>query len=152
MRTFWLLSCVVETILAYGHPNVRSRHKTTIEVTKEPHLTIRGDCIIGVGAEKGCADLSDEFKAAARDPATIISVKFTVGDLEETVTGKGHPDLTFTHPTDMVIRKSDFTCSRTLMVGSDKSSAELSRKLINLLKDKNQELVVTIEAILPQGK
>lgn len=144
-----VLSSVVEKIIACGHPNVTSRHKTTIEVTKEPELTIRGDCIIGVGAEKGCADLSEGFKEAGRDPATTISVKFTAGGVEEIVTGMGHPDLTFTHPTDIVIRKSGFTCSRTLMVGADKSSAQLSRKLINLLKDKNQKLVVEIKAIKP---
>ncbi|MDA4132959.1 MAG: DUF371 domain-containing protein, partial [Thaumarchaeota archaeon] len=26
----------------HGHPMVRSLHRTTIEVTKDPHLTIRG--------------------------------------------------------------------------------------------------------------
>jgi len=29
-----------------GHKNIRSTHKNTIEITKDPNLTINGDCII----------------------------------------------------------------------------------------------------------
>lgn len=139
----------METFTTWGHENVLSLHKTTIEVTKEEELTKRGDCIIGVGADKGLADLSDAFKNAARDKNAKISVTFRAGGVAETVTGRGHPDLTFTHSTDMVIRKSDFICSRTLMIHADKSSAELDRKLISALKDKNQKLTVHIEVKTP---
>ncbi len=139
----------METVTAWGHENVLSLHKTTIEITKEGELTKRGDCIIGVGADKGLADLSDAFKNAVRDKNAKISVTFRAGGITETVTGRGHPDLTFTHSTDMVIRKSDFLCSRTLMIHADKSSAELDRKLISALKDKNQELTVHIEVKTP---
>jgi hypothetical protein len=137
------------TVIAWGHENVLSLHKTTIEVTMEPGLTKNGDCIIGVSADIGLADLSDDFKSAARDENTKIKVTFSAGGVKETVTGRGHPDLTFTHKTDMVLRKSDFTCSRTLMVHADKGAAHLDRKLINLLKDKNQKLLVNIEAVPP---
>jgi len=30
----------------FGHENIRSNHKKTIEITKESHLTPRGDCIV----------------------------------------------------------------------------------------------------------
>ncbi len=139
----------METVTAWGHENVLSLHKTTIEITKEERLTKRGDCIIGVRASAGLADLSDAFKNAARDKNAKISVTFRAGGVVETVTGRGHPDLTFTHSTDMVIRKSDFLCSRTLMIHADKSSAEFDRKLISALKDKNQELTVHIEVKTP---
>jgi hypothetical protein len=36
------------------------------------------------------------------------------------------------------------------MINADKSAAELDRKLISLLKNKSQKLVVNIE-ILPEG-
>jgi len=139
----------MERVIAWGHENVLSLHETTIEVTMAPDLTKRGDCIIGVSADAGLMDLSDDFKSAARNDKTKIKVTFIVGDMKETVTGRGHPDLTFTHKTDMVIRKSGFICGRTLMIHADKSAAELDRKLINILKDKNQKLIVTIEVVPP---
>ena len=139
----------MERATAWGHGNVLSLHETTIEVTMEPDLTKRGDCIIGVGADMGLVDLSDDFKESARDENTKIRVSFNAGGVKETVVGRGHPDLTFAHKTDMVIRKSDFICDRTLMIHTDKSSAELDRKLINLLKDKNQKLIMEIEATPP---
>jgi hypothetical protein len=126
---------------------VLSLHETTIEVTMEPDLTKKGDCIIGVSADTSLVDLSEDFKSAARDSNAKIKVSFIVGDLKETVIGWGHPDLSFTHKTDMVIRKSDFICDRTLMINANKSAAELDRKLINLLGDKNQKLILEIEAV-----
>ena len=57
---------VKEAIGFRGHPMVRSLHPTTIEVTTESHLTEKGDCIIGVGATKGCLQLSEEVKEGAQ--------------------------------------------------------------------------------------
>ncbi len=139
----------MERVTSFGHENVLSLHETTIEVTMEPDLTKKGDCIIGVGADMGLFDLSDDFKESARDENTKIRVTLIAGDITEMVVGSGHPDLTFTHKTDMVIRKSDFICDRTLMINTDKSSAELDRKLINRLRNKNQKLIMEIEATPP---
>jgi uncharacterized protein len=46
----------------FGHANIRSNHKKTIEITKDSHLTTRGDCIIGVNASAGCNDLPESLK------------------------------------------------------------------------------------------
>ncbi|MEM3095074.1 MAG: DUF371 domain-containing protein, partial [Nitrososphaera sp.] len=48
---------VQDEVIFYGHPNVQSLHGKTVEITKDEHLTLRGDCIIGVRASKACADL-----------------------------------------------------------------------------------------------
>jgi hypothetical protein len=135
---------MVERITALGHQNITSNHRTTIEITKEEELTKRGDCIIGVGADKGIKDLREEFKKKARNPKAIIEVKLNIIGMKETITGKGHPDLTFTHPTDMVIRKSDFICGRTLMIKADKSSKDLKRDIVEKLKDPKQKIDVLI--------
>ncbi len=137
----------METINAWGHENVLSGHGTTIEITKDAHLTKRGDCIIGVASDKGLIDLSSKFKANAARKNARIAVTFKAGEITETVTGRGHPDLTFIHETDIVIRKSSFICPRTLMIGSDKSARELDRRLISLLKNKNQKLEVSLEIL-----
>ena len=33
-----------------GHENVTSKHKKTLEFTKESHLTKNGDCIVGINS------------------------------------------------------------------------------------------------------
>ena len=35
----------------YGHENILSTHKTTIEFTKDSELTLDGDCILGIKAD-----------------------------------------------------------------------------------------------------
>ena len=102
-----------QTITATGHENVLAEHGTTIEITKHPDLTVMGDCIIGVKASHGCADLNPELKDLIQS-GKKIQVTLKVGEIEDVVIGEGHALLTLTHPDDIVIRKSDFKCQRTL--------------------------------------
>jgi hypothetical protein len=136
---------MVERIYAYGHRNVTGRHRTTLEVTKDEEISKKADCIIGVGADKGLKDLGEDFKSKAKSHDATIEVILVTGDIEEKIIGKGHPDLTFTHGTDVVVRKSEFICERTLMIKADKSSMELQRRLIERLKDPKQRIEVLID-------
>ena len=129
---------------ARGHENVQSTHKTTFEITKEATLTKRGDCVIAVEAAKAAADLPFEFKEAARNEGAQITVTIQAGKLKEIVKAKGSPQLQFTHPTDLVVRKSSYTCERTLAIGADKAASDFSRKLVEKLKDPSQEITVTL--------
>ncbi|MDK2789801.1 MAG: uncharacterized protein PWP15_308 [Methanothermococcus sp.] len=131
------------TIYAKGHPNVQSTHKTTLEITKEDYLTPTGDCIIGICADKSMIDFSEEFKNELRKSDKII-VEIIVGDLKETIIGKGHKDLILNHPTDIVIRKSNFICPRTLMIEADKSAKDLNREIVERLKN-GDELIFRIQ-------
>lgn len=133
-----------ETIHARGHENVTSTNKTTLEITKETHLTKRGDCIISVDADRGAADLSPEFKQNAKSQHGRITITIQVGKEVETINAQGNPHLTFTHPHDLVIRKSDYVCSRTLAVRADKAAKDLSRTLVEKLRDPRQEAVITL--------
>jgi hypothetical protein len=133
-----------ETIIARGHENVTSRNRTTLEITKEPHLTKRGDCIVVVDANKGAIDLSPEFKKLAQDEKAKIIITIDAEGQAEIVTAYGSPQLTFTHPTDLVVRKSEYICSRTLAVRADKAAKDLSRKLIEKLQNPRQKVRVTL--------
>lgn len=135
---------VTETLEAYGHSNVRATHKTTFEFTKDPHLTLRGDCVIAVKASKGAVDLSSEFKELARNKNSKITVTIRVGRVKETAVGYGDPKLLLTHPTDLVARKSDFVCGRTLMIHSNKAACNFSSNLIKALRDPNQKVKITL--------
>jgi len=134
----------IEVIVARGHENVQSTNKTTFEITKENHLTKRGDCIIAVAATKGANDLSHRFKAVARSQSARITIKIEVDGEEETVRARGNSKLLFTHPTDLVVRKSDYVCGRTLAVGADKAACDLSRKLVEKLRNPNQKVKITL--------
>ena len=113
-----------------GHPNIRSTHRTTTEITTDDALSVRGDCIVGVSAGCGCAGLPEDMKAALRDPHARVRVTILVGGREFVITGRGDPGLALEHPTDMVIRKSAFTCPRTLAVGCDAASIDIPREMI----------------------
>jgi hypothetical protein len=115
----------------------------TLEITKDTHLTERGDCIVAICASKGAADLSPAFRRLVRNDDARVMVTVKVADRSEVFTGRGDRRLTLSHPTDIVARKSNYVCTRTLMVGADKSASDLSRKFVAALRD--QSSIVTIE-------
>ena len=127
-----------------GHENIRSNHQKTIEITKESHLTPQGDCIIGVNATSSCSDLPQELKEKLRDSNSKITFSISVYDQEFVLEGRGHDDLILTHDEDIVIRKSNFICPRTLAVKCDKASDLLPREMVSLLRDPKTKGTFTI--------
>ena len=130
-----------------GHENIRSNHQKTIEITKESHLTPQGDCIVGVNATSSCADLPDELKQKLKDPNSKISFLIKVGEHEFHVTGRGHENLILSHTEDIVIRKSNFVCPRTLAVKCDKASDLLPREMVHSLQKPGAKgtFVITVD-------
>ncbi len=127
-----------------GHENIRSNHQKTIEITKESHLTSQGDCIVGINATSSCADLPPELKDKLKNPGAKITFSIRVGKHEFVLEGKGHPDLILTHSEDIVIRKSDFICPRTLAIKCDKASDLLPREMVSLLQNPKTKGTFTI--------
>ena len=133
-----------EVIEAYGHQNVQSTHKTTFEITKEADLTKRGDCIVAVNSTKGAVDFNPEFKEAARKENAKITVIIEIDGEREIVRATGNPRLLFTHPTDLVIRKSGYICGRTVAVGADKAASDFSRTLVEKMRSPSQKIEITL--------
>ncbi len=125
---------MIEKIHATGHNNIRAMHRTTLEITKENHLTPKGDCIVAVSADKGLQNLPDTFKNKLRNENSRLEIIIKSNGIEEKITAGGHPELTLSHPTDMVVRKSNFICNRTLAINSDKAARDLDRGLVDKLK------------------
>ena len=119
----------------FGHENIRSTHQKTIEITRASELSVRGDCIIGVNATSACLDLPIPFKKKLQNPNTKIQISIKVEQHEFIICGRGHEDLNLTHVEDIVIRKSDFVCPRTLAVGCDKTADLIPREMVQLLQD-----------------
>jgi len=138
------------TFTARGHPNIRSRHRTTLMTTTESELSTRGDCIIAVSAEIGLSQLPEEIKNLARDSDTKITFALTTGNHTFTAVGKGDPRLTYANPVDMVARKSNYICDRTLMVSSDKAAVNLPKELVDELQDSETELIIQLSYETPE--
>jgi hypothetical protein len=127
-----------------GHENIRSNHQKTIEITKDSSLTPRGDCIVGVGATSSCNDLPQEIKDKLRDPDSKVTFSISVNTHEFTIVGRGHPGLILTHEEDIVLRRSDFICPRTLAIKCDKASDLLPREMVLLLQNPKTQGTFTI--------
>ena len=117
-------------IKAKGHENVLSLHKSTFEITKDKDLSLSGDCIIGLDIDKSMEDFPEDFKEKLANEDTKVIVELKTPNASDTIEGYGHHDLTLSHPTDIVCRKSTFVCSRTLMIKSNKAAIDLNRDLI----------------------
>ncbi len=139
----------VEHFFAFGHPEVVATHKTTFEITAEEHLSSAGNCIIAVRSEKGASDLSPDFKALMQIPGSGLSTTLTCRDVTVTILASGSPGLLLDHPTDLVWRRSAFTCGRTIGTYASHTAITLPRELIELLREEHPlEVCMIVEAEL----
>jgi hypothetical protein len=124
-----------EVLHAHGHDHVSATHASTLEVTSDDYLTPAGDCILGIEADRVPADFDEAFVAACRDADARIVAELAAAGHEETVVGRGDPDLTMTSERSLVCRTSDYVDDRTVMVGADAAAADLDRDLVGALAD-----------------
>ncbi len=61
--------------------------------------------------------------------------------------GRGDERLSMLNPHDIVIRKTNFACPRTVSVRCDKASSDVPRKMVKLLQDSNAKGIfrITVE-------
>ncbi|RLF09268.1 MAG: DUF371 domain-containing protein [Thermoprotei archaeon] len=137
-----------DIVRARGHPNVRATHQSTLEVTKEAFLTPRGDCIIGVSANKAAADLNDLLKSVLKNDESLVLVVIRVENLFTSVVARGSQVLLLTSGTSMVIRKSTYIDDRTIAIKSDKAAIDIPRHITRKLRE-NSPLELTIIAASP---
>ncbi|HLD34038.1 MAG TPA: DUF371 domain-containing protein [Candidatus Nanoarchaeia archaeon] len=111
------------TFKVSGHANITAVHKTTLEFTKDDHLSPTGDCIIGINADFNLSELK-KFKGK-------IQITMKINDLQETITASINPK--FADEKELVIRTTSFLSSRTFAIHADKPAQEISRKIIKKL-------------------
>jgi len=138
---------IQDEVTFYGHPNVRSLHSKTVEITRDDHLTLRGDCIIGVRASKACADFDQNLRRRLRSNDSVVRIEIMVGDESFLINGKGDERFTLQNPHDIVIRKTGFVCPRTMSVRCDRASSDLPRKMVRMLQDTEERGIfrITVE-------
>jgi uncharacterized protein len=137
----------VETIHCRGHPNITGTHKSTFEITKEPEVTKKGTCIIGVSSDKGSKDLSREFKKILADERSELTAVFEIGGSHFHVRSSGSAGITLEHETDIVWRRSCFVCGRTVGIYSDCTAELIPRDIIKKIRE-GGEITVTLTARL----
>jgi hypothetical protein len=134
-----------EEVAFSGHPLVSAMHERTIEITTEPRLTPRGDCIIGVSASKGLSQLSQATKSALRSDSAKARMTIVTPAGGYSFDAWGSKGLSFDDPRDMVIRTSNFICGRTLAVRAASSARRIPRELVASLKSPDAVGVLRIE-------
>ncbi|MHA1729191.1 MAG: DUF371 domain-containing protein [Promethearchaeota archaeon] len=146
----------LERFTVHGHCNILGNHKSTIEFTKECHLSKKGDCILGVGSQRSCVDLRENTKKALvrvktqKNPKFLI--KLVLKSNYESFFGFGNKDLKLTDKRDIVFRKSNYICGRTIMISCNKAAKDINRNLIKDLRDPASLMMVEIYLVLEEDK
>jgi uncharacterized protein len=116
---------------AFGHKNVLSTHKSTVEFTSEDFLTLRGDCILAINAKfEVPIDLNGKIK-----------IEIFVDDLKDEIIAEYNPDF---DSDEMVIRKSTFLDKRTFAINASKAAIDIDRNIVNLLTDPKKQILIRI--------
>ena len=121
----------------YGHENILSTHRNTLEFTKDDFLTKTGDCIIGINADFDYNALVNFVKDYN---GRIIDAKIYVGSFTDNFSFQLNQD--FSDEREIVIRKSEFKSERTLGNCATKAAIDINRELVSRLKDKKSKLEV----------
>lgn len=124
----------LDHVIAQGHDQVQSTHRTTLEITTETFLTPRGNCILGVCASKSCFTLDPNLKKAIQTEQKI-GVIFTAGTFQDYLIGYGQAGLSLTNPISMVFRTSSFLSDRTVLINCSKASNQIRAEIITYLQD-----------------
>ena len=131
----------------YGHENITSRHKTTLEFTKDEDLSLKGDCIIGIKADFELDKIKEFVKKLNNKKITITIETINNNSKNNTTVEKINAEINpnFSSDKDIVVRKSDFVDGRTFAVNADKAAFELNKDLIDFLREKRNKIEVIVE-------
>ncbi|MCQ8893202.1 MAG: DUF371 domain-containing protein [Methanolinea sp.] len=136
------------TISCHGHPHITALHPSTLEITREPAVTLRGDCIVGVGAVRGARDLPPDVRdLLCRDEARVTAC-FRCRGLTVVLHGHGSRKMTLSDPSDMVFRRSHFVCGRTVAIGTDLTARLFPRDFVEELR-RGHPMTVEISVFVP---
>ncbi len=133
-----------EVIRATGHHNVSADHTSTFEVTTDDFLTPAGDCILAIEADCAPSSFDEAFIQACQDHDANITATIEVDGRNQSLTGCGHPDLTFASDRSAVARTSEYIDDRTVMVSADHAASGFDDDVVSALAD-GAELTLTLD-------
>lgn len=133
---------------AYGHGNIRATHKTTLEFTKDRSLTKKGDCIVGINSDfelNGVRDFISRIKDSNCSIRITIKANIKNRIIEEEIGCIVNKN--FSDSREMVIRKSGYADKRTFAISADKAASDISRAIVDGLKNPGSKIEVLISCI-----
>lgn len=132
----------LEEIYAFGHENIRATHRSTLEVTTENYLTKRGDCIIGIKANKSAFSLNSKVKEFLKCSLSTLKIVIEVDEQSDSFVCHGSERLSFLSKTSLVFRKSKYIDDRTVGILCDKAASDIDRRIVTKLRDPSCKLVL----------
>ncbi len=120
-----------------GHPKITAEHKSTLEFTKDDHISGNGDCILGLSSDHQITELN---KLKGR---LIFIMK--LGGIEDSFEATAPKNHEITDEKELVIRTSSFISSRTYAIASSKASIDIDRRLIEGLKEGREMKIFVYE-------
>jgi hypothetical protein len=123
-----------EEIEFFGHPNIKSTHRSTLEITKEETVSFRGDCIIGVKANKSCAEFNRRIKKLIANDRAKVKITIYILDKVFEINAEGSSLLALSDDKEIVVRKSNYISPRTLAINSDKVAVDIPREIVRILQ------------------
>ncbi len=125
------------TFLCHGHPRISGSHTKTVEFTRDPEVTGRATCVLGVRSE--------------HDDGELGRLR---GDVEVTIECGGVSDsftatmsAFFLGDDALVFRRGPGLRGRTVAYDATKSAAEIDRDLVGALTGADAEVRVTIREL-----
>lgn len=132
-----------ELVRFRGHENITALHPKTLEITTSPHLTRRGDCIIGVDADKGAASLDEGVKRALQRDGAPVRFTVQVGEARFSFMAQGSSALRMASPEAIIIRRTSFTnCLKTVAIRAECAASDLPRQMVEALRRGEQGLLI----------
>jgi uncharacterized protein len=92
--------------------------------------------------------LDEKLKTELKQVGAQVKMEITVKDKSFYLDGIGNSQLSLLDEHDIVIRKSNFVCPRTLAVNSSFASSDIPRSIIDLLHEPDTKAIfrITVES------
>jgi len=120
---------VRERIIGFGSEKIKASSEDSLKFVKGEKID--GATLV-IKCNKGCDELSEEFKSAIREGA-FLEVVIRVGLEEEKITAYGSPALKILGD-EVEIRKDDKITDGTIGIMASKSAKEIKGKMLENLK------------------
>ncbi|MER6988349.1 DUF371 domain-containing protein [Saccharopolyspora hirsuta] len=118
-----------------GHADIRATHGKTLEFAADAEITQRATCVVGVAAEVR------ELAA----PGIAGPVRITISAGERSATVRAVANSLWRPGSTAVVRRSSERLLNTLATDADLAASSLPRELLEVLRDPETEVDITVE-------
>jgi hypothetical protein len=125
---------------AYGNAGIEGTHKGVLEFTQKTGVIPKGDAIVGTRT-----DFEPDAVSALAQVSKKLKITLKVRTYTETITGDCNTG--YMPGSDIIVRKGPQRSPSTLIINSDKSAADLPKKMMELLKNPEERIIVTLERL-----